>query len=318
MTLRFRSASAAAAALVLGTSLVVAGCGKYSMATLKAQKAYKQAVEFYKAQDWKQAAANYEYTIQQNPDKVEAYFYLGNSYDNLYKPSRQGEPENDAYMQKAIENYQKAAQRDPNPQMKKLALEYLVSAYGPEKLNAPDKAEPIVQQMIQMEPNEPANYFALSKIYEDAGKYEEAEATLLKAREARPDDPTVYMQLAGYYNRLGEFDKTIDALQQRASKEPNNPEVYYTIASYYWDKAFRDFRLSDVQKRDYITKGLEADEQALKIKGDYIEAIVYKGLLLRLQANVEKDAAKQQALLKEAEALQEKAQELQKKSATGD
>ena len=27
-----------------------------------------------------------------------------------------------------------------------------------------------------MEPNEPTNYFALSKIYEDAGKYEEAEA----------------------------------------------------------------------------------------------------------------------------------------------
>ena len=90
MTLRFRSASAAAAALVLGMSLMVAGCGKYSMAALKAQKAYKAAVDFYKAQDWKQAVANYEYTVQQNPDKVEAYFYLGNSYDNLYKPSPPG------------------------------------------------------------------------------------------------------------------------------------------------------------------------------------------------------------------------------------
>ena len=123
MTLRFRSASAATAALVLGMSLAAAGCGKYSLSALKAQKAYKQAVEFYKAQDWTRAAANYEYTIQQNPDKVEAYFYLGNSYDNMYKPSRAGEPENDALMQKAIDNYQKAAQRDPNPQMKRLALE---------------------------------------------------------------------------------------------------------------------------------------------------------------------------------------------------
>ena len=192
MTLRYRLTTGAVAALVLGMSLAAAGCGKYSMATLKAKKAYKQAVEFYKAQDWKQAAANYEYAVQQNPDKVEAYFYLGNSYDNLFKPTRVGEAENDAYIQKAIDNYQKAAERDPNPQMKKLALEYLVAAYGPEKLNDPEKAEPIVQQMIQMEPNEPTNYFALSKIYEDAGRYDEAEAALNKARDAKPNDPTVY------------------------------------------------------------------------------------------------------------------------------
>ena len=56
--------------------------------------------------------------------------------------------------------------------MRKLALQYLVAAYGPEKLNQPEKAEPIVQKMIQIEPNEPTNYFALAKIYEDGGRYE--------------------------------------------------------------------------------------------------------------------------------------------------
>ena len=48
------------------------------------------------------------------------------------------------YIQKAIENYQKASQRDPNPKMKKLALEYLAAAYGSDKLNDPAKAEPVV------------------------------------------------------------------------------------------------------------------------------------------------------------------------------
>ena len=38
-----------------------------------------------------------------------------------------------------------------------------------------------------MDPSDPANYFALAKIYEDAGNYEQAEATLLKARDARPE-----------------------------------------------------------------------------------------------------------------------------------
>lgn len=317
MTLRFRSASVATAALILGMSLAVAGCGKYSWASLKAQKAYKQAVEYYKAQDWKQAAANYEYTIQQNPDKVEAYFYLGNSYDNMYKPSRAGEPENDAYIQKAIDNYQKAADRDPNPQMKKLALEYLVAAYGPEKLNAPEKAEPIVQQMIQIAPNEPGNYFALMSIYENAGRYDEAEAALEKAKEAKPDDPTVYTTISGFYNRIGDFDKTIEALEKAASLAPNDPQGFQLVATYYWEKAQKDFHLTKAQRTEYIQKGIDNTDRALALNPDYAEAMTYKNILLRMKGNEETDMAKRAALYKEADVLRNKAMELNKKKATG-
>ena len=46
-----------------------------------------------------------------------------------------------------------------------------------------------------------------------------------------------------------------------------------------------------------------------------MEAIVYKGLLLRLQANLEKDPKKQQELLNKAKELQEQAEALRKKKA---
>ena len=42
-----------------------------------------------------------------------------------------------------------------------------------------------------------------------------------------------------------------------------------------------------------------------------------KGLLLRLQANMEKDVAKQNDLIKEAKALADKAEDLRKKKAAG-
>jgi tetratricopeptide (TPR) repeat protein len=125
------------------------------------------------------------------------------------------------------------------------------------------------------------------------------------------------MSLAAHYNQLGQFDKTIEALEQRATKEPDNPEAYQTIASYYWDKANKDSRLTDSQKRDYVLKGIASVDRALQIKPDYAEGMVYKGLLLRLQANLEKDAAKQQALLKEAISLHDKAEEIRKKRASG-
>jgi tetratricopeptide (TPR) repeat protein len=301
--------------LLAGLALSLVACGQ--LGKLKAKDAFKKANLQYQQQEYKKAAALYEEVLANDPEMTVAYFYLGNSYDNLYKPARKGEAENDGYLTKAIEYYKQAADKAADPKIRKLALEYLVAAYGADKLNDPTQAEPIVQRMIQLDPQDTANYFALAKIYEDGGDYEKAEATLLKAKEARPNDPNVYLQLAGFYNRQEEFDKTIEALTQRAAIEPNNPEAYYMISTYYWDKVYRDFRLKDPEKRDFVAKGLEQVEKAIQIKPDYMEALTYKGLLLRLQANLEKDPAKQQALLKEATKLQEQATALKKKKVAG-
>jgi tetratricopeptide (TPR) repeat protein len=307
--------TAAVAVLVAGSSLALAGCSQ--VGSLKAKMAFKDANGLYQQQDYRRAAQKYEEAVAADPNLTQAYFFLGNSYDNLYKPARRGEADNDQLLTRAIDNYKKAAEQAEDPKIKKLALEYLVAAYGPDKLNDPSQSEPMVLRMIELDPKDPANYFVLAKIYEDTGNYEQAEATLIKAREAKPNDPAVYMQLAGYYNRQGEFDKTIESLEQRAQQEPNNPEAYYTIATYYWDKAYRDFRLPEPEKKKYVQAGVDAVDKAISLKNDYMEALVYKNLLLRLQANLEKDVARQQALLKEADRLRDQAQELRKKRAAG-
>jgi tetratricopeptide (TPR) repeat protein len=313
--MRTRSRAALLTAVLVVAGLGASACSKFGM--LKGQMAFKDANAAYQSQDYKKAIGKYQEALAANPELNYAYFYLANSYDNLYKPARKGEAENDANLQKAVDYYKKATETIQEPKLRKLSYEYLLASYGPDKLNDPSQAEPIVQKMIQMDPSDPANYFALSKIYEDAGNYEQAEATLIKARDSRPKDPSVYMQLGAYYNRQGQFDKTMDALNQRAAQDPNNPEGYYTIATYYWDKTFRDKTLKEPEKREYISKGIEATDKAIQIKGDYMEAIVYKGLLLRLQATLEKDRKQQEALLHEAEQLGAKAKSLQKAKATG-
>jgi tetratricopeptide (TPR) repeat protein len=317
-------ASRASVAFAVLLAVAVAGCSK--VGELKAKKAIKDANQAYQAQDYKKAADLYEEAIQAAPDSADAhvaYFYLANSYDNLYKPGKKGEADNDALLQKAVDNYQKAADTlststdEKQKGLGKLAYQYLANSYGPDKLNDPAKEEPIVQKMISLDPNDPTNYFALAKIYEDAGAYDQAEQVYLKAKEIRPNDPDVYARLAGFYNRQGEFDKTIAAFEEGSAKDPKNPEAHFIIATYYWDDAQKNVRLTPDQKRDHIQKGLAQVDKALQIKPDYIDALVYKGLLLRLQANMEKDQAKQQALLKEAVALHDKAEELRKQKTAG-
>jgi tetratricopeptide (TPR) repeat protein len=305
----------ASVALVLALAATLVGCSQYGK--LQAKRAFKDANLLYQQQEYKKAAALYEEAIKNDPELSVGYFYLANSYDNLFKPSRKGEAENDSYLTKAIEYYKLASEKEKDPTLRKRSFEFLVAAYGPDKMNDPSQQEPIVQRMIQLDPQDPTNYFALAKIREDAGDYEKAEEVLLQAKQARPNDPQVYLQLAGFYNRQEEFDKTIEALQQRASIEPNNPEAFYTISTYYWDKAYRDFRLKEPEKKELVQKGIETVDKALQLKPDYMEALTYKNLLLRLQANLEKDPAKQAALLKEADKLRDQALDLKKKQVAG-
>jgi Tfp pilus assembly protein PilF len=313
MQRRFKAASLVVA--LVAFSLTLVGCAQFGV--LKARKAFKEANVLYQQQDYKRAAEKYEVVVQNDPGLTNAYFYLANSYDNLYKPSRKGEAANDAYLKKALENYRKCADVEKDPKLKKLSLEYLVAGYGTDKLDDPGQAVPLIEEMIRLEPTEPTNYFVLSKMYEDAGNYEVAEQHLLKAKEMKPNDSSTYMQLAGFYNRQGEFEKTMQALQERADKEPTNPEAFYTISSYYWEKAYRDFRLKDADKLKYIDLGLQASDKALQLKADYSEALTYKNLLLRSKALVIKDPAQQQSLIKEADTLRDKAIELRKKKAGG-
>ena len=89
MTIRIRAASAAPLVLLCGISVAAAGCGKYSISSLKASKAFKDANQYYQAKEYKKAADRYEDVVQnqaalqQAPVFNVAYFFLANCYDQL-------------------------------------------------------------------------------------------------------------------------------------------------------------------------------------------------------------------------------------------
>ncbi len=63
---------------------------------------------------------------------------------------------------------------------------------------------------------------------------------------------------------------------------------------------------------------MEAVDKALELRPDYFEALTYKNLLLRQQASkVEKNPAKQQELIKQADEVLKKALDIRKLQQTG-
>src|SRR5262245_9854184 len=101
MTIHHAPAPEPEVALICGAGLASTGCGRYSFSSLKAAKAFKDANQAYQTKDWKKAADRYEAVVSNesalktSPAFTLAYFFLGSSYDQLYKPARQGDPQND-------------------------------------------------------------------------------------------------------------------------------------------------------------------------------------------------------------------------------
>ena len=128
---------------------------------------------------------------------------------------------------------------------------------------------------------------------------------LIKAKEVKPNDPAVYMQLAGYYNRQGEFDKTIEALEQRAAEGTEQSRgVLHDLDLLLGQRAaqlpLREPRSARTSRRVSRRSNGAADQ------ADYMEALVYKGLLAHRALGEE--SGEKQALIKEATRLQSQAE----------
>jgi len=176
----------------------------------------------------------------------------------------------------------------------------------------PAAREAELTKRIAQTPNGVAAYIELSKLQEDRGAYAEAEATLMRARQVAPKDKTALTALSGFYNRQGDFEKTIAALEAVEQLDPTDHTSPQIVATFYWEKAFKDHRLLPADQLRYIMSGIAATDRALALKPDYADAMTYKNLLLRTQANLETDPVRKQQLIAEADALRNQAIALNK------
>jgi tetratricopeptide (TPR) repeat protein len=304
---------------------------------VQAKAAFKDGNRLYKEENYRKAIEEYEKAVQLKPDFAEAHFYLASSQQSLYRPGKEGE-ENRSHLDKAIEHFERALELNkggtPNLQQLRLnTLGALTAIYSEPPLSNYEKALAFAEMLVKDNPNDVKNLYAMANLYEKFGRVAEAEATYVKVSEQNPKDPKACGALAAFYNkplwddkgqvwventskgaRRAKFDAAIGTLARCADIDPSDPSGHYKLAMFYWDKAYRDPLLGDKEKNEFADKGIETVNVALQAKPDYWEAIITKGLLYRVKAQVAPNASARKQYLDQAVLLQKQAIDLRKES----
>lgn len=307
--------------LVIAATLLSVAFGASACTRVQANAAFKDGNKAYKEEKFKEAIEHYSRAVEHNPQMSEAWFYLGSSQQAMFRPGRETE-ENAAFLTDAITAYKKSletneGQSERDETVRDNALGALISIYTEPPHQDFGTALGYAEQLVKADPNDQVNLFAMANLYEKFEHFEEAEETYRRAVDLNPSDVKACGALAGFLNKplwegKSKFDEAVEVLERCAELAPEDPTGFYKVSTFYWDKAYRDPFITDEQKADYADKGLMAVDRALEIKPDYVDALVYKGLLFRVKAQVTRDARTRFQLLEQAQALQKQALDLKK------
>jgi len=309
--------------------------GGIGCSQVRAKAAFKDANKLYKEENFRKAIEKYERAIELDPGMAEAYCYVASAHQALYRPGKE-DAENKGQLEQAIQGYLKSIELNKGDtenlkKVKVIALGALTSIYSDPPYQEFDKALSYAQQLTQDNPDDTKNLYAIANLYEKFGKVDDAEKTYKRITELHAEDVKACSALAGFYNkplwdeaggvydektakggRRSKFDIAIETLQRCATLDPKDASGYFKVATFFWDKAYRDPSVTEAQKAAYAEKGMEAAEKAVEIKPDYWEAIIYKGLLYRVKAQIAKNPKERAEFLEQAATLQKRAMDLKK------
>jgi tetratricopeptide (TPR) repeat protein len=247
---------------------------------------FGQAIELQTAGRHQEALALHEKFLAANPRFGRAHEGVANAHSSLAGELRTrgagAAAERMRHLEQARTHYQHAvdlASDGKDPPMAALSLLHLL---GPEELNRPPaEREALARAMIKRFPGDQLLLFQLLRIVIDGGRWGEVDGVLQTARAAIP----------------------------------MTPERRQAMGAELHDIVFRNARLPADTTKTLVAEGIARLDEALKLKPDFIEALVYKSLVLRLQAErVEKDPARAKALVAEADKLRARAEALRKNS----
>lgn len=288
--------------LVAAVLFMNVGCKKLNYNYLTANHHFSKANYAFTEQKYRDAIEEYELALKHNPDLVDAYRFLGESYKSIYKGIGDTSESNVERGQKALDAFETAYKINPD---NKDVIFSLGDMY--DKLQEFDKAEAMYLRILDLEPANVSNYYVVAEFYrrstggeeegeegeEKVGKTpaEKALEMYFRRIETDPENEQGYAYLAQFYDNtvpVPEFDKAYKYQSKRVDLDPENAEAWLAMGVNRWSKAFR---LQNQLKRDERIALAEKSEEAIKKANEldptYPEpyswfSVLYKSVLAKI------------------------------------
>jgi tetratricopeptide (TPR) repeat protein len=242
---------------------------------VQARAELKKGNSYYTQEQYTKALDYYKRGLELDPDATFAWRSVGYSALALYRPG-DNDPKNQQYATTAIDAFEKYLAENPDDTK---IEDYLMATYV------------------------------------NAEKYNEAIAFIDRRIKERPDE-TVKLNQAKV-NILTKADRLDEAFKQvNTLQGEDKAKTLYAIGSTAWDKVYHDPGKLDFEgKSRLIDLGLEALKQALALDPNYVDAMVYNGLLYREKSKIDTDGAQRLADETTAHDWTQKALDARKKAA---
>jgi len=312
------------AGAALAVIFAFAACQNLSYSKLAANYHFGRANSFFRENQYRKAITEYEATLKFNPNMLQAYRFLGESYKQLYKPGVDT-PLNKELEAKTLDALNKALAIEPN---NKDTIYSLGDMY--DKLKRFPEAEKLYLRIIELEPENMSNYYVLADFFKryiglqpDMDK--KAESMYLRRIETDPDNPQGYAYAANYYENLpasaenidvaiANFDRANDYWTMRIALEPKNAEAWLSKGVNRWNRAYRFQNRSKEERLRVAQEAKAAIEKAIEIDPNYPEPYSHMSpLYVAVFAQLEPEKATRYKA--EADQFIERFQELRKRAA---
>ena len=293
-TQRFLFAAAAVALIFAFTA-----CENISYSKLSANYHFDKANSFFRENQYRKAITEYEATLKFNPNLVQAYRFLGESYKQLYKPGV------DSALNKELETktlgaLNKALEIEPNNK----DIIYSLGDMYDKTQKFPD-AEKLYLRIIELEPEDMSNYYVVAEFYKrysadnkDVAK--KAESMYLRRIETDPDNPQGYAYMATYLQEvaggpeelLKSFEKAAGYWQKRIALQPDSAEAWLALGVNQWSRSYRFQFLTRPERLKMANAALESIGKAIELDPNYPEPYawmgpLYKAVLAKLEPEKE-------------------------------
>jgi tetratricopeptide (TPR) repeat protein len=143
-------------------------------------------------------------------------------------------------------------------------------------------------------------------------EYAQAAAVYEKFIRSDPAFPPPHYLRLGALLAAGQSAVVDDALRAARAAIPATPESREMMATYLVDLEMRTPGLAATDAKKLLADAVAVLDEAIALKPQFLEALVYKAVALRRQARLETDPAKVKALTDEADRLRAQAQALRK------